>query len=147
MKNIPAIDWRRVDLLIDMAIEEDLGETGDVTSLSVVPASIQAKAVLRCKEEGMVMAGQEVAERVFRRLDPECTYTVFKEDGAVCQYGDIIAVNISTFADIIFIRKNRHRYCFFFKVLRNAETAVVKFKQFVCHTVTKAPDTRDTVAD
>ena len=39
----------------------------------------------------MVMAGQEVAERVFRRLDPECTYTVFKEDGAVCQYGDIIA--------------------------------------------------------
>ncbi|MBQ7393434.1 MAG: carboxylating nicotinate-nucleotide diphosphorylase [Lentisphaeria bacterium] len=74
-----------------MAIEEDLGETGDVTSLSVVPASIQAKAVLRCKEEGMVMAGQEVAERVFRRLDPECTYTVFKEDGAVCQYGDIIA--------------------------------------------------------
>ena len=91
MKNIPAIDWRRVDLLIDMAIEEDLGETGDVTSLSVVPASIQAKAVLRCKEEGMVMAGQEVAERVFRRLDPECTYTVFKEDGAVCQYGDIIA--------------------------------------------------------
>ena len=91
MKNIPAIDWRRVDLLIDMAIEEDLGEAGDVTSLSVVPASIQAKAVLRCKEEGMVMAGQEVAERVFRRLDPECTYTVFKEDGAVCQYGDIIA--------------------------------------------------------
>ena len=91
MKNIPAIDWRRVDLLIDMAIEEDLGETGDVTSLSVVPGSIQAKAVLRCKEEGMVMAGQEVAERVFRRLDPECTYTVFKEDGAVCQYGDIIA--------------------------------------------------------
>ncbi len=91
MKNIPAIDWRRVDLLIDMAIEEDLGETGDVTSLSVVPANIQAKAVLRCKEEGMVMAGQEVAERVFRRLDPECTYTVFKEDGAVCQYGDIIA--------------------------------------------------------
>ena len=52
MKNIPAIDWKRVDLLIDMAIEEDLGETGDITSLSVVPAEVQAKAVLRCKEEG-----------------------------------------------------------------------------------------------
>ena len=91
MKNIPAIDWKRVDLLIDMAIEEDLGETGDITSLSVVPAEVQAKAVLRCKEEGMIMAGQAVAERVFRKLDPACEYTVFKADGEICKYGDIVA--------------------------------------------------------
>ncbi|MBO5689002.1 MAG: carboxylating nicotinate-nucleotide diphosphorylase [Lentisphaeria bacterium] len=91
MKEIPAIDWKRVDLLIGMALEEDLGDAGDVTSSSVVPADIQARAVLRCKEEGMVMAGQEVAERVFRKLDPSCQYTVFKKDGEVCKYGDIIA--------------------------------------------------------
>ena len=91
MKEIPAIDWKRVDLLIDMALEEDLGGVGDVTSSSVVPAGIQARAVLRCKEEGMVMAGQEVAERVFRKLDPSCEYTIFKKDGEVCKYGDIIA--------------------------------------------------------
>ena len=91
MKEIPAIDWKRVDLLIGMALEEDLGDAGDVTSSSVVPADIQARAVLRCKEEGMVMAGQEVAERVFRKLDPSCQYTIFKKDGEVCKYGDIIA--------------------------------------------------------
>ena len=90
-RNIPPVDWDRVDALIEMAIQEDLGEAGDVTTLAVVPPELRAKAVLRCKEPDMVVAGQEVAERVFARLDPTCAYTVLKPDGALCQPGDLIA--------------------------------------------------------
>lgn len=88
---IPEIDWARVDRLIEMAINEDLSEAGDVTTLAVVPATARAKAVLRCKEEGMVVAGQEVAARVFSRLDPVSDYTVIKPDGSMCRKGEVIA--------------------------------------------------------
>ena len=36
-RNIPNIDWKRVDVLIDLALSEDLDDRGDVTTLSVVP--------------------------------------------------------------------------------------------------------------
>ena len=88
---IPPVDWKRVDALIELALEEDLGERGDVTTLAVVPPERRAKAVLRCKEPDMVVAGQEVARRVFSRLDPESVYTVLKPDGELCRPGDLIA--------------------------------------------------------
>ncbi len=91
MKHIPEIDWTRVDALIELAINEDLDGTGDVTTLAVVPADKRARAVLRCKQQDMVVAGQEVAERVFARLDPLATYRVLKPDGSCCAKGEIIA--------------------------------------------------------
>ncbi|MGE4564561.1 MAG: carboxylating nicotinate-nucleotide diphosphorylase [Victivallaceae bacterium] len=91
MRTIPEIDWKRVDLLIDLALAEDLGDAGDVTTLAIIPAETRAKAVLRCKEPGMVVAGQEVAARVFTKLDPACQYRVLKPDGSVCAKGEVIA--------------------------------------------------------
>ena len=90
-RTVPPIDWDRVDALIEMAVQEDLGELGDVTTLAIVPPERRAKAVLRCKEPDMVVAGQEIARRVFARFDPMCTYTVLKPDGELCQKGDVIA--------------------------------------------------------
>ncbi len=91
MNHIPEIDWTRVDALIELAINEDLDGAGDVTTLAVVPADKRARAVLRCKQQDMVVAGQEVAERVFARLDPLATYQVLKPDGSCCAKGEIIA--------------------------------------------------------
>ncbi len=91
MNHIPEIDWTRVDALIELAINEDLDGAGDVTTLAVVPADKRARAVLRCKQQDMVVAGQEVAERVFARLDPLATYQVLKPDGCCCAKGEIIA--------------------------------------------------------
>ena len=87
----PDIDWKRVDQLIELALAEDLDGAGDVTTDSVIDAALTAVAELRCKEPEMVVAGQEVARRVFLRLDPEAAYTILKPDGAVCTTGDVIA--------------------------------------------------------
>ncbi len=89
--SIPPLDFKRIDVLIELALEEDLGDAGDVTTLAVVPPERRAMAVLRCKEPDMVVAGQAVAERVFRRLDANCRYTVLRPDGTLCQKGDLIA--------------------------------------------------------
>ena len=50
---IPAIDWGRTDLLIELALSEDLDTTGDVTTNSVVPENATAEAVQHELNGGM----------------------------------------------------------------------------------------------
>jgi len=88
---IPAIDFNRVDTLIDLALAEDLGDLGDTTTDSVVPADAKAKAILLCKEPEMVIAGLAVAEKVFHKIDPKLKFTYVKHDGDHCKKGDVIA--------------------------------------------------------
>lgn len=88
---IPAIDWKRADLLIDLALEEDLGDAGDTTTLSVVPESAVSRAVLLCKEDFMVLAGLDIARRVFEKVDPSLKFTALKKDGDRCVRGEFLA--------------------------------------------------------
>ena len=88
---IPAIDWGRTDLLIELALSEDLDTTGDVTTNSVAPENATAEAVLLCKEPGMVLAGLPVAERVFKLVEPRLEFKAIREDGDHCEYGDVLA--------------------------------------------------------
>ena len=91
MHKIPDIDWKRADTLIDLALEEDLGDAGDVTTLSVVPEAARCRAILLCKEPDMVLCGLPVAERVFHRVDPALEFTSLKHEGDLCQKGDVLA--------------------------------------------------------
>lgn len=90
MSNIHPIDWKRVDILIDLALEEDLGENGDITTDSVIPADLKAKAVLLAKQD-LVCAGLPVAERLFKRIAPEIEFKALVKDGDVLKKGDILA--------------------------------------------------------
>ena len=67
---VPQIDWGRADLLIELALNEDLDTTGDVTTASVVPEEATATAGLTCKEPKMVQAGIQIAERLFKMVEP-----------------------------------------------------------------------------
>lgn len=87
---IHPIDWKRVDILIDLALEEDLGVNGDITTNSVIPADLKAKAVLLAKQD-LVIAGLPIAERLFQKIDPSITFEAKVQDGAVCKKGDILA--------------------------------------------------------
>ena len=91
MGKIPEIDWKRVDQLIDLALTEDLGDAGDVTSLAVVPETAKCRAILLCKEPEMALCGLPVAERVFRTVDPAIVFTARKREGEICQKGDVLA--------------------------------------------------------
>lgn len=79
-----------IDELIDLAFAEDIGD-GDHTTLSIIPASEYGKQQLIVKEEG-ILAGVEVARRVFERFDPELEMTVYIEDGAHVKPGDVAFV-------------------------------------------------------
>ena len=56
---IHPIDWKRVDILIDLALEEDLGENGDITTNSVIPADLKAKAILLAKQDLVIAASKK----------------------------------------------------------------------------------------
>lgn len=73
------MDWARVDQLIYLALAEDL-PAGDITTEAVVPATERGRAVFLAKQDG-VLAGLEVAARVFSRLDPEVEFRKKLEDG------------------------------------------------------------------
>ncbi len=91
-QTIPTLDWRRIDLLIELALQEDLDSIGDATTLAVVPAGRNVRAILLAKEPEMVLAGLPVAERVFHIVDPLLRFTAHKAEGDVCQNGEILAI-------------------------------------------------------
>lgn len=76
-----------IDDLLNLAFAEDVGD-GDHTTLSTIPAEEQGKQHLIVKEEG-ILAGVEIARKVFEKFDPQLKMTVFIEDGAHVKPGDI----------------------------------------------------------
>ncbi|MFH1382859.1 MAG: carboxylating nicotinate-nucleotide diphosphorylase [Chloroflexota bacterium] len=75
--------------IVDLALKEDLSH-GDITSDILIPQELEGKAVLMVKARG-VLAGNEVASKVFRRFDPTLKYELLVKDGAKLKPGDIIA--------------------------------------------------------
>lgn len=72
--------------LIDEALKEDIGE-GDHSTLSTIPPDAREKAVLKIKQEG-ILAGMEVAEKIFTYKEPASVFTSFKKDGELMKFGE-----------------------------------------------------------
>ena len=78
------------DRLVDLAFAEDIGD-GDHTTLCCIPDTAMGKSHLLIKEDG-ILAGVEVAKRVFARFDPTMQVEVLIGDGAHVKKGDIAMV-------------------------------------------------------
>lgn len=76
--------------LITLAFNEDVGD-GDHTTLSTIPADAKGRQQLIVKEEG-ILAGVEMAKKVFEYFDPDLKMTVFINDGARVKPGDVAFV-------------------------------------------------------
>ena len=77
-----------IEKIIQQALSEDLG-SGDHTSLACIPENHRGKAVMLAKEDGIV-AGTNVAESVFKQIDPFITIELYKQDGEKVRNGDKI---------------------------------------------------------
>ena len=72
--------------LIKNALAEDIGD-GDYSTLSTIKANAEGKAVLKIKQDG-VLAGMDVAETIFRFVQPDIIFTAYKKDGDEMKYGE-----------------------------------------------------------
>lgn len=75
--------------LIQRALAEDIGH-GDITTNNIVDIEQENTGIFLAKSPG-ILAGLEVCQAVFKYLDPQIEFTVFKQDGCAIQPGDNIA--------------------------------------------------------
>ena len=75
------------DILIDLAFAEDIGD-GDHTTLCCIPPEEIGKSRLIIKEDG-ILAGVDMAKRIFNHFDPSMKMDIFIHDGAEVKKGDI----------------------------------------------------------
>lgn len=78
---------RHLEELISNALREDVGD-GDHSSLSCIDKNANGKAVLKIKDEG-ILAGVDVAEKIFSYVDASSVLKKFKNDGEEMQFGEI----------------------------------------------------------
>ena len=139
--DLPSIDWGRADMLIELALNEDLDTVGDVTTNSVIPEDMESRAVLRCKTDGTVVAGLPVAERVFKLVEPRLEFKAIREDGEVCNAGDEIA---SVEGPVRGILTGERTALNFLQRLSGIATTTSKYVQALAGSKTVLLDTRKT---
>jgi nicotinate-nucleotide pyrophosphorylase (carboxylating) len=84
------MDESPIDDVVARALAEDLGD-GDVTTAATVPADARARAVISQKAPGVIF-GLDLAEQVFRALDPETTFERAVEEGRWRERGEVLVV-------------------------------------------------------
>ena len=133
------MNWERVDYLIDLALEEDL-PAGDITTEAIVPPDLSASGVFLAKEDG-VLAGIEVAAKVFQRIDPSIIFKKIKDDGQEFKDGEILAEVKGKAASLL---KAERTALNFLQRLSGISTLTRAFVQEVSGTKAVILDTRKT---
>jgi len=83
MKNVD----EQLKALLKNALNEDIGD-GDHSTICCIPIEKKGKAILKIKQEG-ILAGMNIAEMIFKLLEPNCTLTTYKSDGDNMQKGEV----------------------------------------------------------
>lgn len=78
---------QQLHILIKNGLAEDIGE-GDHSTLACIDPEARGKAILKIKDAG-ILAGINVAEKIFIYSDISSVVKKFKEDGEVMEPGDI----------------------------------------------------------
>src|SRR4051794_8232399 len=76
----------QLEHLVQEALKEDGGD-GDHSTLSCIPADKKGRAILKIKQDG-ILAGIEVAQKIFSIIEPGFQFAAFKQDGDVMFKGE-----------------------------------------------------------
>ena len=82
-----------LDTLIDLALNEDLGDQGDITSINFIPEDSASNGKIIAKED-CVIAGSEIAGKVFNKYDPSIEIEINLKSGSLANCNDAV-INIS----------------------------------------------------
>ncbi len=128
-----------INEFIDRALEEDIRD-GDHSTLSSIPEDAERSAQLLFKGDGIV-AGLEMAERIFKRLDPDVKIEMLKKDGDSVSEGEI-GFRIHAKARTILTGERLALNCL--QRMSGIATYTSKLKDMISHTRAKLLDTRKT---
>ena len=124
---------------IAQVLEEDVGN-GDVTTETIISSEAQVSAKIFAKQP-LILAGSDVAKKVFESLDPACEWNSKKKDGETLKSGEVIAtVQGKTKA----ILKGERVALNFLQRLSGIATLTRQFVEKIEGTGTRILDTRKT---
>ncbi len=79
-----------LDPIVRLALAEDLGRAGDLTTDATIAPETQLKVVIAARKPG-VIAGLDAATYALKLIDPSVKLTIEKPDGSILQAGDVVA--------------------------------------------------------
>src|SRR5262249_11531333 len=127
--------------LIRLALVEDLGDRGDVTSVTVIPEQLQGRAVFLVKAAGVV-GGLPAAELVMKTVDAKLKFEPQKNDGDRVTRGDRLATVSGSMRSILAAERTALN---FLQHLSGIATLTRQFVDVVAGTSAKILDTRKTL--
>jgi nicotinate-nucleotide pyrophosphorylase (carboxylating) len=128
-----------IEDLIDLALKEDIGP-GDITTDNIVTADMQGKGIVIAKQD-LVIAGLQVAEKVFKALEPAVDFTTDFRDGDRIATG---AVVVRVQGALRTLLKGERTALNFLQRLSGIATQARAFVEMVAGTSVKLVDTRKT---
>lgn len=128
-----------IDDIILHALSEDIGD-GDHTTLATLSANVKGKARLLIKDNG-ILCGVDLAERIFKTVDPSLRINIFFHDGDVVKKGDVVFTVIGNKASIL---KSERLVLNFMQRLSGIATATNTAVKLIAGLNTKILDTRKT---
>lgn len=139
-----------LDRIIELALEEDLGAAGDVTTRALVPPDARGRAELWVKED-LVLSGLEAFARTFRRVDPEVTIQLRAADGDPIRTKTVIAEVHGRLASLLIAERTAlnliQRACGMATLARKAADVVAGTKLRVLDTRKTPPGMRGLAKD
>jgi len=90
MSKLPPLPPTVIEPMVRRALDEDFGNSGDITANLLIPASAKGKLMMRAREAG-VIAGMQAAQMTYAMVDSRVRLTIKKSDGSKVKKGDVIA--------------------------------------------------------
>ena len=128
-----------ISKLLDLGIEEDIN-TGDITTESIIPESMNAVATMTAKQEG-VISGLEIVKMVYDRFQSDVVFTPYFKDGDFVQKGDVILKIEATYPTLL---RGERLSLNLFQRMCGIATETAKYVKELKGTHTELLDTRKT---
>jgi len=129
-----------IELLIDLALREDLGENGDVTSNCILNSDDEGQASIIVKKDGII-AGLPIAEWVFKKVNPGLKVQNRVEEGSKVQRDEEVVRIVGPLAGILTAERTGLN---FLQRLSGIATLTAEFVRKVAGTKVRILDTRKT---
>ena len=125
--------------LLDLGIEEDIN-TGDITTESIIPATMNAVATMTAKQEG-VISGLEIVKMVYERFQQDVVFTPYFKDGDSVSKGDVILKIEASYPTLL---RGERLSLNLFQRMCGIATETAKYVRELADTHTELLDTRKT---
>ena len=128
-----------INALLDLGIEEDIS-TGDITTESIIPESMNAAATMTAKQDG-VISGLEIVKMVYDRFQKDVVFTPYFMDGDSVKKGDVILKVEATYPTLL---RGERLSLNIFQRMCGIATETAKYVKELADTHTELLDTRKT---